>query len=187
MIKRYFGNELAGDNELSPARQFQKAAELGVNLVGAFIISDFVPYLKFLVKFQGWEAKLLLLRALTTNICCDMIQFEERRRRLKEKAASNEDDQKHQDMVDVMLSSEVDGEEPFTDQDIVWNVMVINYHTPIFCLINSIATLGCHELFPSEVRLFLHHLKLNFSSNELQSMISHFIKRNNMLGKRALR
>lgn len=56
-----------------------------------------------------------------------MIQFEERRRRLKEKA-----DQKHQtDMVDVMLSSEVDGEEPFTDQEIIWNVLVIQDHTPI--------------------------------------------------------
>lgn len=61
-----------------------------------------------------------------------MIQFEERRRRLKEKAASHKDDQKHQkDMVDVMLSSEVDGEEPFTDQEIIWNVLVIQDHTPI--------------------------------------------------------
>ena len=89
-------------------------------------------FLKFLDKFQGWEAKLPSLEESTINICPDLIQFEERRRRLKEKGASHKDDQKHQkDMVDVMLSSEVDGEEPFTDQEIIWNVLVIQDHTPL--------------------------------------------------------
>jgi hypothetical protein len=53
-VYRYFGD---GAESKKEKEDFELMIARTFDLIGAFIVSDFVPYLAFVTKLQGWAEK----------------------------------------------------------------------------------------------------------------------------------
>jgi hypothetical protein len=88
--------------------------------LGAVIVSDFIPYLSFLPKLQGWASEIQEVRALGVDIISKMIQVDKHR----EQAKGREKDAEYEpDFVDVLLKAPFDGD-LLPEKDIVTLIVV---------------------------------------------------------------
>ena len=85
------------------------------DLLGAFIISDYVPYLRFVTKLQGWEKKCESLRALYAGVIERAFEIEKHRQRAKDRV---DDENFVPDFVDVLLQTPLKNGEMLPDQNI---------------------------------------------------------------------
>lgn len=89
--------------------------------IGTYIISDYVPYLSFITKFQGWLSELHGVRALGKSIVGKIIQVEDHR----ERAQKNENGADYvPDFVDVLLKAPLNDGDVLPDRDIVTLLVV---------------------------------------------------------------
>ena len=82
---------------------------------GAYHISDFIPYLSFIPKLQGWTSEIHEIRALGRGIVSNMIQMDKHREQSK---LREKDSEYVPDFIDVLLKAPFDGD-LLPDKDIV--------------------------------------------------------------------
>jgi len=89
---------------------------------GSMIISDYVPSLSFITKWQGWEPYLLELQRRGREIVHKVIEVDKHRQR-----AAGEKDKNHvPDFVDVLLKAPLDDNgKPLSDGEIMSLLLVI--------------------------------------------------------------
>jgi len=91
-------------------------------LSGAFIIGDFVPYLRFLTKWQGWQVKMEALRECIYAFGSQMMDIDLHRQRAltPPKAEANY----VPDFVDVLLQSPLEDGGVLQDKNLIMVLMV---------------------------------------------------------------
>ena len=96
---------------------------------GVFLISDFIPYLRFVTKLQGWDKWMWEVKKVAFGICTNMMQLEERRN-LRE---ARGDELKDQDFLDMLMS-----DKDTLSDEVLKQVVVVNAsHNPIFVYQNA--------------------------------------------------
>jgi hypothetical protein len=108
---------------------------------GTFIISDYVPYLSFITKLQGWQKTFEETRDLKDRVGKKICDIEGHKERAKERGNNNKD--YVPDFVDVLLTSSFDDGQPPSD-----NLVFILLSVSMFITIVDIATM-CLHLFPN--------------------------------------
>lgn len=100
-----------------------------LEVFGIFLISDFIPYLRFVTKLQGRDKWMREAKKVAFGICTNMMQLEERRN-LRE---ARGDEFKDQDFLDMLMS-----DKDTLSDEILKQVVVVNAsHNPIFILISK--------------------------------------------------
>lgn len=94
------------------------------DLSGAFIISDFVPYLAFLTKWQGWQKKMEDLRDCTYDIADRMLEIKKHRERAKEQTTSGEHNDHVPNFLDVLLQTPLEDGQVLPDKNLTMVLMV---------------------------------------------------------------
>jgi hypothetical protein len=107
---------------------------------GAFIISDYVPYLSFITKLQGWQKTFEESRDLRDRVSKKICDIEGHKERAKERG--NNDKDYVPDFVDVLLTTPFDDGQPLSDK-----LVSILVTVSMFITIVDIATM-CLHLFP---------------------------------------
>ena len=112
---------------------------IDVNFVtaGTFIISDYVPYLSFITKLQGWQKTLEETRDLRDRVSMKICDIEGHKERAKERG--NNDKDYVPDFVDVLLAASFDDGQPLSD-----NLVTILVTVSMFITILDIAKLCLH-------------------------------------------
>lgn len=89
-----------------------------------FIVSDYVPWLSFVTRLQGWHTEFKALRGYYAEVTGKLFELEKRREKLRQQK-NNEDPHHVPDFVDVMLAAplEEDGN-PLSNQDLAIALMV---------------------------------------------------------------
>ncbi|KAG0591956.1 hypothetical protein KC19_1G214100 [Ceratodon purpureus] len=109
--RRFFGN----NENKKDIEDFELMIRGIFDLLGAFIISDYVPYLRFVTKLQGWEKKCESLRALYAGVIERAFEIEKHRQRAKDRV---DDENFVPDFVDVLLQTPLKNGEMLPDQNI---------------------------------------------------------------------
>lgn len=117
MISRYFGKGGEGEEE----KQAFEAMVAGMfELSGAFIISDFVPYLGFVTKWQGWQVKMKALRECIYSFGSRMMDIDLHRQR----ALNPPEENYVPDFVDVLLQTPLEDGGILQDKNLIMVLMV---------------------------------------------------------------
>lgn len=119
---RFFGTN--SEHNQQETKDFQTMIAGFLEIFGAFLISDFIPYLKFVTKLQGWERRMLEVRDVVFGVCANMMELKTRRQHLKE---DNNND-KEQDFLNLLLSLE---DKDALSDDILMQVLVVMPHRPL--------------------------------------------------------
>nr|AHI15943.1 flavonoid 3'-hydroxylase [Pohlia nutans] len=94
-------------------RRYDDVLRRSVDANGAMIISDYVPSLSFIPRWQGWHSYILGLQRRGREIVHKVIEVEKHRQRVK-------DENYVPDFVDVLLKAPLDdGRKPLSDGDIM--------------------------------------------------------------------
>jgi hypothetical protein len=92
-----------------------------------FIISDYVPFLSFIPKLQGYHSEFKRIYEFETSVTNKVFEVEKHRERAKERLQGHNDEADYvPDFVDVLLASPLGGGEPLSDRSIVTALTVIN-------------------------------------------------------------
>ena len=104
-----------------------KGIEAAVNRVltgfGAFIISDYVPWLSFVTKLQGWHSEFEDIRQYVFSFLGEMCEFEKHREQAKVRLEKNDEDYVP-DFVDVLLTNFGEDGKTLPDHEILETIMV---------------------------------------------------------------
>lgn len=108
-----------------------------LNVLGSFVISDYIPNLWFIARLQGWEKKFESVRALSTRISEKIFEVEKHRERtMKEKESGHVDENYVPDFIDVFLTKPLDGERLCPDEDIILllkEILIIPHRPTLIC------------------------------------------------------
>ena len=120
--KRYFGN---ADYKNEEARQFQKASEDFLRMVGLFMVSDAVPLFGWIDSLTGYKGKMKKTAIAMDNILEGWMEEHKQKRKL------SNIDESDQDFMHVMLSiRESDPEAQISDITIKGTCLVSLCPTP---------------------------------------------------------
>ena len=120
--------------------EFDLMLDVSFSSSGAFIISDYVPYLSFITKLQGWQKRLEDSNDFKNRVSKKIVDIEGHKERAKERG--NDDKDYVPDFVDVLLAASFDDGQPLSDQ-LVLNLVAVS----MFITILDNATM-CLQLFP---------------------------------------
>nr|PNR26390.1 hypothetical protein PHYPA_030965 [Physcomitrium patens] len=112
--KRIF--EMGVDND-EKKRDFDEMLRRTFVVNGDFMICDYVPYLSFVTKLQGWVSEMQGLRALGASLVGNIFQVDEHRERAQKMYPSDTD--YVPDYIDVLLKTSLDDGDRLPDRDIV--------------------------------------------------------------------
>jgi len=110
MNKRFFESDLENTKE---KEEFDLMVDVTFANAGTFIISDYVPYLSFITKLQGWQKTFEETRDLKDRVGKKICDIEGHKERAKERGNNNKD--YVPDFVDVLLTSSFDDGQPPSD------------------------------------------------------------------------
>ncbi|KAG0563575.1 hypothetical protein KC19_8G042400 [Ceratodon purpureus] len=97
-------------------RGYDDVLRRSVDANGALVISDYVPWLSFITKLQGWEEYLLGLQRRGREMVAKIIEVDNHKRREKD---VTKDESYVPDMVDVLLKAPLDDAgKPLSDGEI---------------------------------------------------------------------
>lgn len=117
-ISRYF--DIRDKNQ--EKRGFDDVLRRSIDANGALIISDYVPYLSFITKLQGWEAYLLGLQRRGREMVAKIIEVDKHKQRAE---GVTKDESSVPDMVDVLLKAPLDDTgKPLSDGEIASLLLV---------------------------------------------------------------
>lgn len=92
-----------------------------------FIISDYVPFLSFIPKLQGYHSEFKRIYEFETSVTNKVFEVEKHRERAKERLQGHNDEADYvPDFVDVLLASPLGDGEPLSDRTIVTVLTVKN-------------------------------------------------------------
>ena len=117
VLHRYFGNGVEYEGK---KKDFEAATNRIFFGFGAFIISDYVPWLSFVTKLQGWHSEFEDIRQRLYSFLREMCEFEKHREQAKVRLEKNDEDYVP-DFVDLL--SQQDGK-TIPDDEILENLMV---------------------------------------------------------------
>ncbi|KAG0575549.1 hypothetical protein KC19_5G012000 [Ceratodon purpureus] len=113
--KRFFGNSGVPESEKEKQdveRMFTSLFEI----FGAEVISDFVPYLSFVTRLQGYAAKFAKVRDFSEKLTEKIFDLDSHRQRYKER----KDDASYvPDLEDVLLETPLDDGRHLPDKDLL--------------------------------------------------------------------
>lgn len=125
-----------------------------IKVFGVFLISDFIPYLRFVTKLQGWDKWMLEAKKVAFGICTNMMQLEERRN-LRE---ARGDKFKDRDFLDMLMS-----DKDALSDEVLKQVVVVNASHNHFFIYQ---TASSQDLMLSHWLLCVFHgLILNFCAD----------------------
>ncbi|XP_024380069.1 cytochrome P450 703A2 isoform X2 [Physcomitrium patens] len=113
--KRYFGNGEESPEEKEEKQGFEKFYKRIFEAVGTFIIDDYVPYLSFITKLQGWIPRLWDIRHFSDSISVKIADLDKHRQRALDR---NRGEEYVPDFVDVLLTTKMENGEPLPDKNI---------------------------------------------------------------------
>lgn len=103
-------------NKNEEKRRYDDVLRRSIDANGAMIISDYVPSLTFITKWQGWEPYLLGLQRRGREIAHKVIEVDKHRQR----TAGEQDENFVPDFVDVLLKAPLDDDgKPLSDGEIM--------------------------------------------------------------------
>jgi hypothetical protein len=97
---RYFGS--TGVENEQRKKDFEELMRRAFAGLGAFIISDFVPYLSFIPKLQGWVSETQAVRALVVKVMSGIMRLDKHMERALE---TSKDSEYVPDFIDVLLKA----------------------------------------------------------------------------------
>lgn len=121
VTNRYFGNETDNQQE---KEELQTLVTRIFALLGAFIISDYVPWLSFITKLQGWHSKFEDLRDFKDKVTTKLFEVEKHRQRAEERKKGHIDEDYVPDFVDVLLEAPLENGNPLPTSDLILVLMV---------------------------------------------------------------
>lgn len=125
---RYFGSTgVAYEQRLS---DFEELMRRLFAAFGNIMISDFIPYMSFIPKLQGWVSEIRAIRAFSVKLMGDIMQVDKHRERAQK---TDTDSQYVPDFVDVLLKAPLDGE-LLQDRDII---SLINVRTLLHLILRK--------------------------------------------------
>ena len=117
---RFYGN--TGLPELEKERQdIEKMFSSLFQIFGAVVISDFVPYLSFLTRWQGHAAKFAKVCEFSEKLTERIFDLDSHRERYKER---KNDANYVPDLEDVLLETPLDNGKHLPDKDLLKIIQV---------------------------------------------------------------
>ena len=105
----------------------KKGLEAAVNGImigfGAFIISDYAPWLSFVTKLQGWHSEFEDIRQFMISFLSEMCEFEKNREQAKVRLEKNDEDFVP-DFVELLCTIPQEDGKTLPDNEILQTLMV---------------------------------------------------------------
>ena len=134
--KRYFGTGVNVKDE-QEREDFKQLVRGHVNMFSKFVVSDYVPALSFVPKWQGIHAEFEAFFEFEHAVMDRMFQVEKHRERAKQRRRQQQQQQQQEggsdlgedllyvpDFVDVLLTAPLEGGRPLSDKEINIVLMV---------------------------------------------------------------
>lgn len=121
---RYYGH---GAEDQQGKEDLEEMINRTHRATATFIISDYVPFLSFIPKLQGYHSEFKRIYEFETSVTNKVFEVEKHRERAKERLQGHNDEADYvPDFVDVLLASPLGGGERLSDRSIVTALTVIN-------------------------------------------------------------
>lgn len=136
VVCRCFEKDEASQQE---SREYNHVTSTVFEKAGTLVISDYIPYLRFISKWQGHEKAFLDTRKMVLHTMRKMTKLDSRRKCLEEGRIL---DNTPRDFVDVMLSMPSEtGEGGLSDESILFVIMVWCLLLALYMLVTVIEIL----------------------------------------------
>ena len=120
ILNRYFGNGVEYEEK---KKDFEAATNRIFTGFSAFIISDYVPWLSFVPRLQGWHSEFEDIRQCEFSFLNEMCELEKHREQAKVRLEKNDEDYVP-DFVDLLWTIPRDDGKTLPDNEILANLMV---------------------------------------------------------------
>ena len=114
-MHRYFGNGVECEENKKDLEEMVNRVFTGF---AAFVISDYVPWLSFITKLQGWHSEFEDIRQCMFSFLNEMCEFEKHREQAKVRLKQNEEDYVP-DFVDLLLTIPQEDGKTLPDNEIL--------------------------------------------------------------------
>ena len=119
-MHRYFGDGVEYEEK---QKDLVAAANRLFTGYAAFVISDYVPWLSFVTKLQGWQTEFEDIRQFEFSFLSEMCEFEKHREQAKVRLEKNDEDYVP-DFVDLLSTVPQEDGKTLPDNEILLNLMV---------------------------------------------------------------
>jgi len=119
-LHRYFGNGVEYEEK---KKEFEAATNRLFTGFAAFIISDYVPWLSFVTKLQGWHSEFEDIRQCEFSFLSEMCELEKHREQAKVRLENNDEDYVP-DFVDLLSTIPREDGKTLPDNEILGILLV---------------------------------------------------------------